>query len=68
MCMLSWAKSIKFSSEFYAFSPAISKWESSTRSIKNYVLARRQVETGMELIGEFLLANGANVDGEKVES
>ena len=51
---------IKFSSEFYAFSPAISKWESSTRYIKYYVLARRQVETGMKLIKEFLLSNGVS--------
>ena len=49
---------IVFSQEFYCFSPAITKWESKTRYIKNYVLSRRQIETGFKLIKEFLINNG----------
>jgi len=51
---------IQYSEEFYNFAPAISKWESKTRYIKNYVLARKQVERGIQLISEFLLMNGSS--------
>ena len=51
---------ITFSQEFYCFSPAITKWESKTRYIKNYVLTKRQIENGFRLIKEFLLSNGVN--------
>lgn len=51
---------ITFSQEFYCFSPAITKWESKTRYIKNYVVTKRQIENGFRLIKEFLLSNGVN--------
>lgn len=50
---------IQYSEEFYNFAPAISKWESKTRYIKNYVLARKQVDKGIQLVKEFLLMNGS---------
>lgn len=49
---------IRFSDEFYNFAPAITKWESKTRYIKNYVLTKRQIDTGFKLIREFLISNG----------
>lgn len=50
---------VKYTEEFYNFAPAVSKWESKTRYIKNYVLARKQLEKGMGLIREFFLMNGS---------
>jgi hypothetical protein len=50
---------VKYTEEFYNFAPAISKWESKTQYIKNYVLARKQLEKGMGLIREFFLMNGS---------
>lgn len=49
---------IQYSEEFYLFSPAISKWESKTRYIKDYILSKRQVIVGFKLIKEFLISNG----------
>lgn len=43
----------------HQIAPAVSKWESKTRYIKNYVLARKQLEKGMGLIREFFLMNGS---------
>lgn len=51
---------IQYTEEFYNFAPAITKWESKTRYIKSYVVAKKQIEKGMTLISEFLLANGAS--------
>lgn len=51
---------ISYTEEFYNFAPAISKWESKTRYIKNYKLAERQVRQGFKLIHQFLVSNGAN--------
>lgn len=49
---------LKRSDEFYNFAPAISKWESKTQYIKNYIVAERQIRTGFKLIREFLIKNG----------
>jgi HEPN domain-containing protein len=46
---------VKYSDEFYNFSPAITKWESKSRYIKNYLLADKQVQNGFALIKGFLL-------------
>lgn len=53
---------VKVTDKFYDFAPAITKWESKTRYIKNYHLARRQVERGLELVHDFLIDNGATED------
>ena len=45
----------------HQIAPAVSKWESKTRYIKNYVLARKQLEKGMGLIREFFLMNGMKI-------
>lgn len=50
--------SINYSSEFYDFAPAISKWESKTRYIKNYLVSKKQIDRGFNLIQDFLLSNG----------
>lgn len=49
---------LQYTDEFYSFAPAISKWESKTRYIKNYVLAEKQVRLGFKLIRQFLIDNG----------
>lgn len=56
---------IRYTEEFYNFAPAITKWESKTRYIKSYVVAKKQIDRGMLLVKEFLLANGAA--GESLE-
>ena len=43
----------------HQIAPAVSKWESKTRYIKNYVLARKQLEKEVGLIREFFLMNGS---------
>lgn len=53
---------IQFDDSLYDFAPAISKWESKTRYIKNYVLAKKQVMKGFELIKQFLTSNGVSAD------
>lgn len=53
---------IRVTDTFYDFAPAITKWESKTRYIKNYHLARRQVERGLKLVHDFLIDNGATED------
>ena len=50
---------LQYTEEFYDFAPAITKWESKTRYIKSYVVAKRQIDRGFVLVKEFLLANGA---------
>lgn len=57
---------LAFTEQFYDFTPAISKWESKTRYIKNYTLAQKQIEKGFVLIKEFLLMNGASNDKLKL--
>ncbi len=56
---------IRYTEDFYNFAPAISRWESQTRYIKNYRLAKRQVEKGIKLIREFLIINGASEEDLK---
>lgn len=34
----------------YDFAPAISKWESKSRCIKNYLFSKRQIDKGMQLV------------------
>lgn len=51
---------LQYTEEFYNFAPAITKWESKTRYIKSYVVAKKQIDRGFVLVKEFLLANGAS--------
>ena len=53
---------IRITDTFYDFAPAITKWESKTRYIKNYHLAKRQVERGLKLVHDFLIDNGVTED------
>ena len=47
---------------FYDFSPAITKWGSNTRYIKNYRLSLRQIQRGLQLIKDFMCSNGVSED------
>lgn len=46
------------SEELYQFAPAITKWESKTRYIKDFLVSKKQIETGFRLIFAFLVSNG----------
>lgn len=49
---------LQYTDEFYNFAPAISKWESKTRYIKNYTLAEKQVRVGFQMVRRLLMDNG----------
>lgn len=56
-----------FSEQFYDFSPAITKWESKTRYIKDYLLTQHQIERGFGLIKQFLTSNGVSEESLKLK-